>query len=282
MHAFIGWLRAYDTTEIVPSETGLKLNAVGETQGINTEAFCPVVISNIDTTGAGRMRRLFTSGLCFVFGCLSHGQPGSRRPNTEVLRGLERPGMEPGVGATIHHQVKNLIIQLLTVLDKRGEPMTPDEKIESLNLILPDPIKLPPGVDINFSWVRVRGSRVFVSGHIALNADGSVYDVVGKVGAEVSIEQGYEAARQTGLSILSSLKRELGTLNNITAWLRVFGMINTAPGFVQTPLVINGFSDLILEVFGDEVGDHSRSAVGMAELPFGAPVEIEAEVEISS
>jgi enamine deaminase RidA (YjgF/YER057c/UK114 family) len=159
--------------------------------------------------------------------------------------------------------------------------MTPDEKIKSLNLVLPNPIKLPPSVNINFSWVRVRGSRVFVSGHIALNADGSVYDVVGKVGAEVSIEQGYEAARQTGLSILSSLKRELGTLNNITAWLRVFGMINTAPGFVQTPLVINGFSDLILEVFGNEVGDHSRSAVGMAELPFGAPVEIEAEVEIS-
>jgi len=160
--------------------------------------------------------------------------------------------------------------------------MTPDKKIESLNLVLPDPIKLPPGVSINFSWVKVRGNRVFVSGHIALNADGSVYDVVGKVGSEVTIEQGYEAARQTGLSILSSLKRELGTLNNITAWLRVFGMINTAPGFVQTPPVINGFSDLILEVFGKEVGDHCRSAVGMAELPFGAPVEIEAEIEIST
>ena len=117
--------------------------------------------------------------------------------------------------------------------------MTPDEKIKSLNLALPDPIKLPPGVNINFSWVRVKGNRVFVSGHIALNADGSVYDVVGKVGSEVTIEQGYEAARQTGLSILSSLNRELGTLNNITAWLRVFGMINTAPGFVQTPSVIN-------------------------------------------
>lgn len=158
--------------------------------------------------------------------------------------------------------------------------MTPDEKIESLNLVLPDPIKLPPGVNINFSWVKVRGNRVFVSGHIALNADGSVYDVVGKVGSEVTIDQGYEAARQTGLSILSSLKRELGTLNNITAWLRVFGMINTAPGFVQTPAVINGFSDLILEIFGNEVGDHCWSAVGMAELPFGAPVEIEAELEI--
>jgi len=160
--------------------------------------------------------------------------------------------------------------------------MTPDEKIETLGFVLPEPIQLPPGVNIKFSWVRVRGNRVYISGHIALNADGSVYDVVGKVGAEVSIEQGYEAAKQTGLAMLSSLKRELGTLNNITAWLRVFGMINTAPGFVQTPPVINGFSDLILEVFGDEVGDHCRSAVGMAELPFGAPVEIEAEVEIST
>ena len=160
--------------------------------------------------------------------------------------------------------------------------MTPDEKIETLGFVLPEPIQLPPGVNIKFSWVRVRGNRVYISGHIALNADGSVYDVVGKVGAEVSIEQGYEAAKQTGLAMLSSLKRELGTLNNITAWLRVFGMINTAPGFVQTPPVINGFSDLILEVFGDDVGDHCRSAVGMAELPFGAPVEIEAEVEIST
>ncbi|MDC1288108.1 RidA family protein [Gammaproteobacteria bacterium] len=159
--------------------------------------------------------------------------------------------------------------------------MTPDEKIVNLKLVLPEPIKLPPDVQINFSWVRVRGNRVFVSGHIPLNADGTIYDVVGKVGAEVTIEQGYEAARLTGLAMLSSLKRELGTLNHITAWLRVFGMVNTAPGFVHTPPVINGFSDLILEVFGEEVGDHSRSAVGMAELPGGVPVEIEAEIEIA-
>ena len=160
--------------------------------------------------------------------------------------------------------------------------MTPDEKVEDLNLVLPEPIKLPPNVVLPFSWVRVRGDRAFVSGHIALNADGSIYDLVGKVGGEVSIEQGYEAARLTGLAMLSSLKRELGSLNRITAWLRAFGMINTAPGFVQTPPVINGFSDLILEVFGEKIGDHSRSAVGMAELPFGTPVEIEAEVEIST
>ena len=160
--------------------------------------------------------------------------------------------------------------------------MTADEKVEDLNLVLPEPIKLPPNVVLPFSWVRVRGDRAFVSGHIALNADGSILDLVGKVGDEVSIEQGYEAARLTGLAILSSLKRELGSLNRITAWLRAFGMINTAPGFIQTPPVINGFSDLILEVFGDEIGDHTRSAVGMAELPFGTPVEIEAEVEIST
>jgi len=160
--------------------------------------------------------------------------------------------------------------------------MTPDEKIQELNLILPEPIKLPPNIEMQFSWVRISGNRVFISGHIALNADGSVSEVTGKVGGEVTVEQGYEAARQTGLAILSSLKRELGTLNKITAWLRVFGMVNVEPGFVKTPLVINGFSDLILDVFGKEVGNHSRSAVGMAELPFGAPVEIEAEVEIST
>ena len=160
--------------------------------------------------------------------------------------------------------------------------MTPDERIRELNLILPEPIKLPANVEMQFSWVRVRGDRAFISGHIALNPDGSVSGVVGKVGGGVTVEEGYESARQTGLAILSSLKRELGTLNSISAWLRVFGMVNVAPGFVQTPSVINGFSDLILDVFGKEIGDHSRSAVGMAELPFGAPVEIEAEVEIST
>ncbi len=159
--------------------------------------------------------------------------------------------------------------------------MSPDERLEELNIILPDPLKCPPNVTLPFSWVHTRGDRTFVSGHVALNPDGSIWDVTGKVGDEVSIEQGYQAARLTGLAILSSLKRELGSLNKIKAWLRVFGMVNVAPGFVQTPLVINGFSDLILNVFGPDRGKHTRSAVGMAELPFGAPVEIEAELEIS-
>ena len=85
-----------------------------------------------------------------------------------------------------------------------------------------------------------------------------------------------------GLAILGSLQRALGDLDRITAWGRIFGMVNSAPGFDRQPAVINGFSDLILELFGPEVGAHARSAVGMAELPFGIPVEIEGEVEFRS
>jgi enamine deaminase RidA (YjgF/YER057c/UK114 family) len=155
-------------------------------------------------------------------------------------------------------------------------------KLEALGLVLPAPIKPPPGIVLPFSWVRVRGNRAYVSGHIALKPDGSIAEPLGKVGAEVSQEQGYDAARHTALAILGSLNRELGDLDRITAWLRVFGMVNAAPGFDRFPLVINGFSDLIIQLFGTERGGHARSAVGMAGLPFGTPVEIEAEVEIQT
>lgn len=158
--------------------------------------------------------------------------------------------------------------------------MAIEAKLEALGLTLPQPLKVPPGMVLPFSWVRVRGNRAFVSGHIALNPDGSIAEPLGKVGAELTLEQGRAAAQATGLAILASLKRELGDLDRITAWLRVFGMVNTAPTFDRFPLVINGFSDLILELFGPERGNHARSAVGMAGLPFGTPVEIEAEVEI--
>jgi enamine deaminase RidA (YjgF/YER057c/UK114 family) len=131
------------------------------------------------------------------------------------------------------------------------------------------------------AWVRVRGDRAYVSGHGALDSDGSLAGPLGKVGAEVSEEQAYEAARLTALSMLGSLKRELGDLNRVAAWLRVFGMVNSAPGFDRQPDVINGFSDLILDLYGPEAGDHARSAVGLAELPLGLPVEIEAEVEVT-
>ena len=103
--------------------------------------------------------------------------------------------------------------------------MKVEERLEELGLVLPGPIKTPPGLVLPFAWVRVRGSRAYVSGHGALNPDGSLAGPLGKVGAEVSEEQAYEAARLTALSMLGSLKRELGDLDRITAWLRVFGMV---------------------------------------------------------
>jgi enamine deaminase RidA (YjgF/YER057c/UK114 family) len=128
--------------------------------------------------------------------------------------------------------------------------------------------------------VHVVGRRALISGHGPQNPDGTLALPSGKLGRELTIEQGYAAARLTALSILGSLKRALGDLDRITAWCRVFGMVNSAPGFDRQPSVINGFSDLILEVFGPIVGAHCRSAVGLAELPFNIPVEIEGEVEL--
>lgn len=156
-----------------------------------------------------------------------------------------------------------------------------EAKLEALGLVLPEPMQAPPGMRLPFAPVRVRGNRAFISGAGPLNPDGSLAQPLGKVGAQVTLEQGYHAARLTGLALLGGLKRELGDLDRVTAWLRVFGMVNAAPGFTQTPSVINGFYDLILELYGPEVGAHARSAVGLAELPMSIPVEIEAEVEIS-
>src|SRR5262249_37201516 len=133
-----------------------------------------------------------------------------------------------------------------------------------------------------FAFVRVHGNRAFISGHGPQNPDGSLAQPLGKVGSDLTVEEGYQAARLVALTILGSLKRTLGDLDRVTAWLRVFGMVNSAPGFTQQPSVINGFSDLILELYGPEAGQHARSAVGMAELPAGIPVEIEAEVEIQT
>jgi enamine deaminase RidA (YjgF/YER057c/UK114 family) len=155
-----------------------------------------------------------------------------------------------------------------------------EEKIASLGLVLPQTVVAPGGVRLPFAMVRVRGNRAYVSGHGPQNPAGTLAGPFGKVGADVKEEDAYQAARLTALSILASLKRELGDLDRVTAWLRIFGMVNSAPDFVRHPAVINGCSDLILELYGPEVGAHARSAVGLAALPFHIPVEIEAEVEI--
>src|SRR5215467_4663527 len=140
-----------------------------------------------------------------------------------------------------------------------------EEKLTAMGLTLPQPMQAPVGMRLPFAPVRVRGNRAYISGAGPLAPDGSLAEPRGKVGAELTVEQGYEAARLTALAMLGALKRELGDLDRVTAWLRVFGMVNVAPGFAQTPNVINGFSDLILEVYGPERGAHARSAVGLAE-----------------
>ena len=157
-----------------------------------------------------------------------------------------------------------------------------ESRLAALGLVLPPPVQAPAGVLLPFRFVRVIGKRAVISGHGPQNADGSIAAPFGKLGRELTVEQGYVAARLTALSILGSLKRALGELDRISAWTRVFGMVASAPGFNRQPSVINGCSDLILELFGPEAGAHARSAVGMAELPFDIPVEIEGEVELAA
>jgi hypothetical protein len=157
---------------------------------------------------------------------------------------------------------------------------TIEDKLRSLGLALPPPLKVPPGVVLPFQFVRIIGRRALISGHGPQSADGSIAKPLGKVGKDLTVEQGYAAARLVALAILGSLKRTIGDLDRVQSWGRVFGMVNSAPGFDKQPAVINGFSDLILELYGADIGGHSRSAVGMAELPFDIPVEIEGEVEL--
>lgn len=158
---------------------------------------------------------------------------------------------------------------------------TLNDRLCALGLVLPPPFSPPAGVVLPFQSVRLIGKRAYISGHGPQGPDGAFATPLGKLGRELSVEQGYVAARLTALSILGSLKRALGDLDRISAWGRVFGMVNSASGFNRQPSVINGFSDLILELFGPVVGAHARSAVGLAELPFDIPVEIEAELEFN-
>lgn len=155
-----------------------------------------------------------------------------------------------------------------------------ESKLEKMGLVLPEPVKVPEGVKLPFSFVRIYNNTAYIAGHGPQNPDGTVAGPFGKVGSDLTVEQGYAAARSVALSMLGSLKRELGDLDRVHAWLKVFGMVNCALDFENQPAVINGFSDLILELYGPNRGGHSRSAVGMASLPFSIPVEIEAVVAL--
>ena len=130
----------------------------------------------------------------------------------------------------------------------------------------------------NFVLAVRTGNLVFCSGNGPLKADGSW--ITGKVGADLTIEEGYEAARLTGIQQLAVLKEELGDLNKVKRIVKVLGMVNSDPNFTDQPKVINGFSDLMVEVFGEK-GKHARAAVGMNSLPFGIACEIEMIVEVA-
>lgn len=162
----------------------------------------------------------------------------------------------------------------------------PDGRIEArlreLGLTLPPDLVLPPGVVLPFAFVNVRADRAVISGHGPQTSTGEVAGPFGVVGVDLSVDEGRHAARLIGLSMLGSLQRELGSLDRISGWVKALGMVRCGADFDQHPAVINGFSDLILDVFGPDVGRHARSAVGMSSLPFGLPVEIEAEVLLTS
>ena len=148
------------------------------------------------------------------------------------------------------------------------------ERLTSLGLTLPAVVP-PVG---NYVGCVVVGDTVFVGGHGPVDGDTVIR---GKVGKDISLDEARVAARMTALSILATLQAELGSLDRIERITKVFGMVNVAPGFNQTPAVIDGFSDLLVEVFGD-AGRHTRSAVGLAELPFDIAVEIELTAQLRS
>jgi enamine deaminase RidA (YjgF/YER057c/UK114 family) len=147
---------------------------------------------------------------------------------------------------------------------------SPEEQLKKLKLELPPMSK--PGAATLVPVVRT-GDLLFVSGHGPTPVDGK--PVVGKVGQDLDVKQGNAAARNVGLRILSVVRAELGSLDKVVRLVKTLGMVNATPDFKDQPQVINGFSDLMVQVFGEQAGKGARSAVGMGSLPGGIPVEIE-------
>ena len=160
-----------------------------------------------------------------------------------------------------------IITLLFLTLTNSIQAQTPEERLEELGVELSEP-KAPVANFVN--W-RQAGNVLYVSG-----TGSSVY---GKLGQDLTVEEGYEAARLAGIQILSKLKAAVGELNNIKQFVSVLGMVNSSPDFYDQPKVINGFSDLMVEVFGEK-GKHARAAVGQASLPFNMAIEIIVTVEL--
>ena len=151
--------------------------------------------------------------------------------------------------------------------------MSVEQKLEALGLTLPEPL-VPPG---NFELIKVHGGLAYVAGHGPF--DGTTVLSEGLIGRDLTLDEAYDAARATALSILASLKRELGDLDRVTQWLQAVGYVHCTPGFDQNAKVVNGFSDLIVELWGD-AGRHARSAPGQGPSPLNVPIIIDAIVAV--
>ena len=156
--------------------------------------------------------------------------------------------------------------------------MTADERLVELGLVLPPEPVLPPHVSIPFEWVRVAGDRVTVSGHGPLDGEGKPTGPFGRVPDEVSLEDAQRSAHLAGLAILSAISQTVGGLDVISAWLSINGFVQAQPGYPFTTAVLNPVSELVLDVFGPEIGSHARTAIGVAALPLNLPVVVSAEL----
>ena len=153
--------------------------------------------------------------------------------------------------------------------------MTPERRLQDLGLELPEPVG-PKGV---YRSVVISGTLAMTAGHLPIRADGSM--VTGRVGEQLDVEAGFEAARLAGLGILSSVQVALGSLDRVRRVVKVLGLVNCTSDFTQHPAVINGCSELFKDVFGDDAGVGARSALGAGSLPLNVAVEIEAVFEVS-
>ena len=154
-----------------------------------------------------------------------------------------------------------------------SDTTTPEQRLRQLGIVLPP---APKPVAVYVPTVQT-GNLLFASGHGPVGPDGKL--VIGRVGSDLTLQQGYQAARLTALAMLSSMRGALGSLDKVARLVKVTGMVNCTPSFTQQPEVINGFSELMVQVFGEIDGKGARSAVGMGSLPRNIPVEIEAIFE---
>ena len=148
-----------------------------------------------------------------------------------------------------------------------------ESRLEELGVVLPAPL-VPPG---NFRLVKIHGGLGYIAGHGPF--DGAAPVMQGLVGGDLTLEEGYRAAQLTALSMLATLKRELGELDRVTEWIRAVAYVHCAPGFAENSKVTNGFSDLIVELWGD-AGQHARSSPGQGPSPLNVPVIVDAIVAI--